>query len=176
VQWTDVGSLAKIQLQRAKEIMELSVPVAVRGDMPEVTLPTFYLQLSQDPEGLNAPQIELRQVQPQGKSDTVNVVASSNPPRLGIVGDDLTLQLGKYFGVDGGRGVLVITVTEGSLAERYGMKAGDVIVAMNGEAVSNQLEFFRILTRHGSNPIWDFRLVRERKLIDLRVFPQRPKE
>jgi serine protease Do len=54
---------------------------------------------------------------------------------LGISADDLTPQLAQYFGVAGGKGVLISEVTKGSAADKAGLKAGDVIVQVNGKAV-----------------------------------------
>ena len=56
--------------------------------------------------------------------------------RLGISGDDLTTQLAEYFGVKQGKGVLVREVIVGSAAEKAGLKAGDVIVAVDGQEVA----------------------------------------
>ncbi|HEV2492285.1 MAG TPA: PDZ domain-containing protein [Terriglobia bacterium] len=58
-------------------------------------------------------------------------------PRLGIEGDDLTSQLANYFGVKGGKGVLVREVNSGSAAEKAGLKAGDCIVAVDGKEVAS---------------------------------------
>jgi len=56
-------------------------------------------------------------------------------PVLGISAEDLTPQLGAYFGAPGDGGVLVREVRAGTPAERAGLKAGDVIVKLDGEAV-----------------------------------------
>src|SRR5579863_2287237 len=58
-------------------------------------------------------------------------------PRLGIETDDLTSQLANYFGVKGGKGVLVREVNAGSPAEKAGLKAGDCIVAVDGKEVAS---------------------------------------
>jgi len=56
--------------------------------------------------------------------------------RLGISGDDLTPQLAEFFGVKQGKGVLVREVIVGTAAEKAGLKAGDVIVAVDGKEVA----------------------------------------
>jgi membrane-associated protease RseP (regulator of RpoE activity) len=58
-------------------------------------------------------------------------------PSLGISGDELTTQLANYFGVKQGKGVLVREVVVGSAAEKAGLKAGDVIVQVEGKPVSS---------------------------------------
>ncbi len=59
---------------------------------------------------------------------------------LGIVGEDLTGQLGEYFGAPDGQGVLVREVRKGTPAEKAGLKAGDVIVRVDGERVHSLSE------------------------------------
>ncbi len=56
-------------------------------------------------------------------------------PMLGISADDLSGQLGSYFGAPDGEGVLVREVNSGSPAEKAGIKAGDVIIKIDGERV-----------------------------------------
>ena len=58
-------------------------------------------------------------------------------PRLGITADNLTEQLGNYFGVKDGHGVLVSGITENSPAARAGLKAGDVIVAVDSDSIQD---------------------------------------
>jgi len=66
---------------------------------------------------------------------------------LGVRVQDLTEQLGEYFGVPQGRGVLITFVRAGSPAERAGLRAGDVIVAVDDAEVQNVREFTRALAR-----------------------------
>jgi serine protease Do len=56
-----------------------------------------------------------------------------NRTRLGIDGEDLGGQLGAYFGAPDGEGILVREVQSGSAAEKAGVKAGDVLIKINGE-------------------------------------------
>lgn len=55
--------------------------------------------------------------------------------RLGVMAQPLTEQLATYFGVKDG--VLVTQVTESSPAAKAGIKAGDVITAVNGKPVKD---------------------------------------
>jgi serine protease Do len=54
--------------------------------------------------------------------------------RLGVNVQELSSQLAEHFGVRDG--VLVTSVTAGSAASRAGLKAGDVITAINGQRVA----------------------------------------
>ena len=60
---------------------------------------------------------------------------AGNRSRLGIDGDDLSGQLGEYFGAPDGEAVLVRGVNEASPAEKAGIKAGDVLIKFNGERI-----------------------------------------
>jgi serine protease Do len=55
--------------------------------------------------------------------------------RLGIEAEDLNGQLGAYFGAPDGEGILVHGVDQASPAEKAGLRAGDVITAVNGKRV-----------------------------------------
>jgi C-terminal processing protease CtpA/Prc len=56
-------------------------------------------------------------------------------PRLGIDAEDLSGQLGTFFGAPDGEGILVREVNSGSAAEKAGLKAGDVITSLDGERI-----------------------------------------
>jgi C-terminal processing protease CtpA/Prc len=71
-------------------------------------------------------------------------------PSLGISGDELTTQLASYFGVKQGKGVLVREVVLGSPAAKAGLKAGDVIVAVDGKGIATVAELRQALDGKGS--------------------------
>jgi serine protease Do len=56
--------------------------------------------------------------------------------RLGISAESLTDQLSEFFGVKDGKGVLVASVKENSSAAKAGIKAGDVIVAIDEQRIA----------------------------------------
>jgi serine protease Do len=67
--------------------------------------------------------------------------------RLGVTVDELTPQLGEYFGVKDG--VLVAAVADDSPAARAGLKAGDVITSVDGHAVRSRGDLSRELANAG---------------------------
>jgi hypothetical protein len=67
---------------------------------------------------------------------------------LGVQTESLTRQLGEYFGVKDGEGVLVRSVEKGSAAERAGLKAGDVIVKADNEKLTDRSDLSHILRNH----------------------------
>lgn len=58
-------------------------------------------------------------------------------PRLGITAESLTPQLAEFFGVKDGKGVLVASVEDNGAAAKAGIKAGDVIIAVDNERVDS---------------------------------------
>jgi len=67
---------------------------------------------------------------------------------LGVQTESLTRQLGEYFGVKDGEGVLVRSVEKGSAAEKAGLKAGDVIVKADNEKLTDRSDLSHILRSH----------------------------
>jgi S1-C subfamily serine protease len=67
----------------------------------------------------------------------------SNRGRLGVSVQDVTPELAEYFGVKSG--VLVASVSADSAAAKAGLKAGDVITAVDGKAVSTPAELVKAL-------------------------------
>jgi membrane-associated protease RseP (regulator of RpoE activity) len=63
----------------------------------------------------------------------VSVVIVHSAMRSGLMVENLTPQLGDFFGVKNGHGVLVRSVEKGSRAEKAGFRAGDVIVKVNDD-------------------------------------------
>jgi serine protease Do len=67
-------------------------------------------------------------------------VFDRHTPMLGISAEDLSGQLGNYFGAPAGEGILVRDVRPGTPAEKAGLKAGDVITKVDGKAVKSLRE------------------------------------
>lgn len=58
-------------------------------------------------------------------------------PRLGVRLQSLTPQLAEYFGLGDRRGALVASVRDGTPADRAGLRAGDVLLSVAGEELSD---------------------------------------
>ncbi len=69
----------------------------------------------------------------------------SSRGRLGVRVEDLNEDLGQYFGARDGKGVLILEVTKDTPAQRVGLKAGDVIVQVEGQPVASTDELIRAL-------------------------------
>ncbi len=68
--------------------------------------------------------------------------------RHGLMVESLSPQLAEFFGVAQGQGVLVRTVQKGSPAAIAGVKAGDVIMKVNGEVVHDIADWRRSMKSH----------------------------
>lgn len=64
-------------------------------------------------------------------------------PRLGIIMQPLTEQLADYFKLEGRLGALISTVMEDTPAARADLKAGDVLLSINGNNVESLREVQR---------------------------------
>jgi len=81
----------------------------------------------------------------------VSVVVVHSSTRSGLMVENLTPQLGDFFGAKDGQGVLVRSVEKGSRAEKAGFHAGDVIVRVNGETISDVGDFSHALNGRKNN-------------------------
>ena len=86
--------------------------------------------------------------------------------QLGVTVNTLTDQLGEYFGTK--VGVLVTSVQEDSLASRIGVKAGDVITAVNGATVEDSAELRRRMDRIDSGAEFTITVMRDKKPVTLK--------
>jgi serine protease Do len=77
-----------------------------------------------------------------------NIIVVHSSTRSGLMVENLTPQLGEFFGAKGGKGVLVRSVEKGSVAAKAGLRAGDIIVRVNGESVSDVSDFSHALRSH----------------------------
>ena len=91
-------------------------------------------------------------------------------PQIGTGVTHLTDQLAQYFGVDGG--VLINNVLPNSPAAKAGLKAGDVIVEMDGLAVSGAFGLFNAINEKKEGDV-TLKFVRDRKVQTINVTPQR---
>jgi S1-C subfamily serine protease len=90
-------------------------------------------------------EILMKQLQDGEKEMTIILGDDTDRGWLGVRIDDLNAQLGEYFGVEGGKGVLVAEVVDDSPAAKAGLKAGDVITAVGETAVADMDELHKAL-------------------------------
>jgi S1-C subfamily serine protease len=97
---------------------------------------------------------------------------SPSRARLGVTVQELSPQLAAYFGAKDG--VLVSSVADDSAASKAGIKAGDVITGVNGDAVRTAEDLTRTLRRLDDGQA-TIRLVREKKDITVTATLGRPR-
>jgi len=73
------------------------------------------------------------------------VVVVHQSARSGLMVENITPQLGDFFGVKDGKGVLVRSVEKGSRGEKAGFRAGDVVVKVNNQPVHDTSDFTHAL-------------------------------
>jgi serine protease Do len=106
-----------------------------------------------------------------GDQENGLVYALGNRRRIGITTTDLTKQLADYFGIADGHGVLVTSVTEGGPAAAAGLKAGDVITAVDGEKVDETGDISNIVNRKKEGDV-TLTVIRNRSQQTIRVTPK----
>jgi len=75
------------------------------------------------------------------------LVLSMSNRRIGVSTMELTKQLADFFGIGAGKGVLVTSVSADSPAAKAGVRAGDVITAIDGEKVEQSGDISRAINR-----------------------------
>ena len=126
---TPPGRTVSLQVIRDGQARTLSAKLQARWNH-------LYLQT---PE-VNIPQIEINPNLMVPFNNRNFTFMLGGRPTLGVTGEELTSQLAGYFGVKQGKGVLVSEVVAGSPAATAGLKAGDVIVAVDGKEVATVAE------------------------------------
>ncbi len=96
----------------------------------------------------------------------VSIVVVHSSTRSGLMVENLTPQLGDFFGVKNGAGILVRSVEKGSRAEAAGFHAGDVIVRVNEERVGDSGDFTHALNLRKGNSA-SVSILRDRKPLTL---------
>jgi serine protease Do len=96
-------------------------------------------------------------------------------PVLGVSIEDVSGQLGSYFGVPDGEGVLIREVNSGSPAEKAGLKAGDVIIKVAGQRVRNSSELRAKLREKRSEKIVAIGVIRSGREAAFNVEIEQPR-
>jgi serine protease Do len=83
----------------------------------------------------------------------INVVVVRSSRRSGLMVENLTPQLGEFFGAKNGNGVLVRSVEKGSRADKAGLRAGDVITRVADQPVHDTSDFTHALRSHAAGSV-----------------------
>jgi serine protease Do len=99
--------------------------------------------------------------------DHLEILTTASVASGGIRADSLTAQLRQFFGVKEGEGVLVSSVDADSAAAKAGLKAGDIITAVDGTNVSTPQDFNRELRSRPTT--FTLKIVRDKQSREIRV-------
>lgn len=149
------GRVVTLGISRDGQPMEIKAQLADRHKAMNWT-PEAHEYKFEMPEMPRVPDIEL----------PVTVVIAHSSLRSGLMVENITPQLGDFFGVKDGKGVLVRSVEKASRGEKAGFRAGDVIVRVNGQPVRDASDFTHALrgTSKGSAAVTVVRDKREQNL------------
>ena len=138
---TPPGRSVKLEISRGGSLQNISVEL---GDRTEVYVRKMKGKMRDfgGAYSFSMPNVEELRDMPE--------VMDPRTPILGINAEDLTSQLGSYFGAPNNAGILVREVRAGTPADRAGLKAGDVITKVEGKEVRT-LADLRAQLREKSN-------------------------
>src|SRR5205807_900795 len=83
----------------------------------------------------------------------IGVVVVHSSMRSGLMVENLTPQLGEFFGAKNGNGVLVRSVEKGSRADKAGLRAGDVITRVGDQPVHDTSDFTHAFHSHSGGSV-----------------------
>ncbi|MEO5821620.1 MAG: PDZ domain-containing protein [Vicinamibacteraceae bacterium] len=181
VEETPAGRTVKVALQRAGAPMTLDVaPEAPKVSQMMPGMPgmpgegggdTFRWQKRAPGPGqeFEGPQgMPFKFEMPAGRFDfDGEPFMAASRGRLGVRVQDLSEELAGYFGVKSG--VLVAGVEADAPAAKAGVKAGDVITAVNGQAITDPGELRREVAKVEEGKTADLAVTREKKALTLKV-------
>lgn len=166
---TPAGRSVDIGISRDGQSMMLKATLAPRKMMdtyviaPHVTPPDVHVEVP--PMAMPPMHIEMPDI------PEVNFRSRS----IGALVENLTPQLGDYFGVKNGAGVLVRSVEKGSAAEAAGLKAGDVVIRIGQERLNDTGDWRRLL--RNKSGVVTLGIIRDKREQNLNVkLPARPRE
>jgi serine protease Do len=93
----------------------------------------------------------------------IGVVVVHSSVRSGLMVENLTPQLGEFFGVKNGNGVLVRSVEKGSRAEKAGLRAGDVITRIGDQPIHDSTDFTSAMHSRSKGGAIPVGVIRDRK-------------
>ncbi len=147
VQAADVGDEVKIELYRDDKSMKIEMTLDDWSDRSSLS---FVM-----PDDF------------EFSFDAPSFVTSLRPFRLGVRVSELNEDLAPYFGVEQGEGLLVLGVSDESAAEEAGVKAGDVIVEIEGDEIRSVGDIHEALSEMDAGDEFDITVVRKKKNVKL---------
>jgi serine protease Do len=76
-------------------------------------------------------------------------------------------RIARYFGLDKVEGVIVSDVKKNSPAEKAGFRVGDILLAANGERISDESSLLAVVDEAKTGDVIAFKVIREHKTLNL---------
>jgi len=146
---TPPGRLVTLGVSRNGQMMNVKVQLADRRKL--FNYPAMAV-MAGVPNPPGAPANFEMPAMPGFDVPAIDVIVHSSV-RGGLMVENLTPQLGDFFGVKNGQGVLVRSVEKGSPAERAGFRAGDVIVKVAGQPIADTSDWRNAMRRQPSGSV-----------------------
>ena len=122
------------------------VTLGISRDGQPLTLQVQLAERQKSEDWAHMPNIQIPPIPPLPEIDLpISVVIAHSSMRSGLMVENITPQLGEFFGVKDGKGALIRSVEKGSRGEKAGFRAGDVIVKVNGQPVHDASDFTHAL-------------------------------
>ncbi len=138
---TPAGRVVTLGLSRDGQPLSVKVQLGDRHKEFSFNMPNVHV---------NVPEVH---VMPDIDIPAMNMVVVTSSARSGLMVENITPQLGEFFGVKNGDGVLVRSVEKGSRAEKAGFRAGDVVVKVNDQAVHDTSDFSHAVKSRSANSV-----------------------
>lgn len=169
VRETPAGRTVALVISRDGATQNLSVALADRSSYYEKKMQGTMRDFGK-PFALATPNFDLNFSSPE-----IFSMMDMRTPLLGISAEDLTGQLGSYFGAPNNSGVLIREVRSGTPADKAGLKAGDVIVKVDGKPVSALSELRDQLRDKGDGKTVNLGVLRKGSEMNVPVTIEKPK-
>src|SRR5271155_1008015 len=157
------GRVAALGISRNGQAMTIKVELADRKQN---------YSYNSGPDGkqfkFNMPVMPAMPVLPEMPELPVSIVVVHSSARSGLMVENLTPQLGDFFGAKNGDGVLVRSVEKGSGADKAGFHAGDVIVRVGDQTVHDTSDFTHALHSRNAGSV-NVEVIREKKAQTLTI-------
>src|SRR6267154_5072135 len=150
---TPAGRVVALGLSRDGQPLTIKVQLGDRrSEFPHIgkNKDDFHFEMPPMP---NVPDFEV---------PNIGVVYVHSSMRSGVMVENLTPQLGEFFGVKSGNGVLIRSVEKGSRADKAGLRAGDVIVRVGEQSVHDTSDFTHALRAHSGGSV-NVSVIRDKK-------------
>jgi len=171
---------AKVTILRGGAEREINVTLG-KSKLPQFQTGNFRFEdlptLSGTPDFPRTPMPQTRVLPPAAGDTESNVFIwrGGANRQIGVGTAPLTKQLGDFFGVAEGKGLLINNVRENSAAAKAGLKAGDVIVEIEGKEVKGMTDLIRALNEKKEGDV-SLTVVRDRNRQTARVTPEISKD